>query len=65
MNVKSMAVVVTLKRTDNKYVLTYVPVHFNQVEQLEHFDQLFPEGWTGWGIATEEEIKQGKALTEG
>ncbi len=37
----------------------------NQVKMIEHYDQLFPKGWSGWGIATEEEIQSGKALHNG
>jgi hypothetical protein len=66
MNIPCLAVVVT-HGENKKQSLVFLPDSCDRdpVKRIEHFNQLFPSGWHGWGIATEEEVAQGKALDNG
>ncbi len=59
------AVVVTQNSSCNSLVFVPDEILSNKVKMIEHYDQLFPGGWSGWGMATDEEIKAGKALNNG
>jgi len=59
------AVIVKISESHSALVFLSDSVMNNQVKMIEHYDQLFPKGWSGWGIATEEEIQSGKALHNG
>lgn len=56
------AVVVT--QTSLHHSLVFLPDEIlgNQVKMIAFYDQLFPDGWTGWGMATYDEVAAGKAL---